>query len=144
MYRAVKSYTFLRKKARPLLSSWSYNQFKRNFAKLWQRNKQATTEDRRGEVRFRLYAIYRTLGVSTAGSNLGHRSGVTEGISTYPFWDWQKRAGEIPPRWLFLIGTRDRFLPPQHLKSQKAGGQGWYNLIIVNPNLRWEWPVWET
>ena len=30
-----------------------------------------TTEDRRGEVRFRLYAIYRTLGVSTAGSNLG-------------------------------------------------------------------------
>lgn len=24
------------------------------------------------------------------------------------------------PRWLFLIGAHDRFLPPQHLKSQKA------------------------
>ena len=65
--------------------------------RLWQGNKQATTEDRRGEVRFRLYAIYRTLGVSTAGSNLAHGSGVTEGISTYPSWAWQKPTGEIPP-----------------------------------------------
>ena len=73
------------------------NQFKRNFAKLWQGNKQATTEDRRGEVRFRLYAIYRTLGVSTAGSNLAHRSGVTKGIGIYPSWAWQKPTGEIPP-----------------------------------------------
>ena len=67
-----------------------------------------------------------------------------QGNQYIPIVSLRKTLGGNTPRWFFLIGAHDRFLPPQNLKSQEAQGRGWYNLIILNPNLRWESPVSQT